>query len=193
MPSFGLFRREKNQDDKEVIVVSTSKDEVDVAVEQVVGNVNELKVEQSSVAGEKALVAVAVEGDGVLAEDESVSSDSSVVEEGVVEGGSDGVVEQMESGVVDGKLYLKAVPLRDTLDLEGIKAEVEGGNILILRITPLASKSIEAVKCAVNELYVFVESIGGDIARLGEERVVVCPKNVRIWREKASFKKSDVS
>jgi len=29
-----------------------------------------------------------------------------------------------------------------------------------------------------------VESIGGDIARLGEERVVVCPSNVRIWREK---------
>ena len=82
------------------------------------------------------------------------------------------------------KTYLKAMPLRDLSDLEAIKNEVKNGNILILRITPLASKSIEDVKHAVNDLYEFAESIGGDIARLGEERVVICPQNVRIWREK---------
>jgi SepF-like predicted cell division protein (DUF552 family) len=82
------------------------------------------------------------------------------------------------------KTYLKAMPLRDLSDLEEIKTEVKNGNVLILRITPLASKSIEDVKCAVNELYEFAESIGGDIARLGEERVVICPQNIRIWREK---------
>jgi SepF-like predicted cell division protein (DUF552 family) len=82
------------------------------------------------------------------------------------------------------KTYLKALPLRDLADIEGIKNEVKNGNILILRVTPLASKNIEDVKAAVNELYEFAESIGGDIARLGEERIVICPKNVRIWREK---------
>jgi SepF-like predicted cell division protein (DUF552 family) len=82
------------------------------------------------------------------------------------------------------KTYLKAMPLRDLSDLEAIKNEVQSGNILILRITPLASKSIEDVKHAVNELYAFAESIGGDIARLGEERIVICPQNIRIWREK---------
>jgi len=82
------------------------------------------------------------------------------------------------------KTYLKAMPLRDLSDLEAIKNEVKNGNVLILRITPLASKSIEDVKHAVNELYEFAESIGGDIARLGEERVVICPQNIRIWREK---------
>ena len=82
------------------------------------------------------------------------------------------------------KTYLKAMPLRDLSDLEAIKNEVKNGNILILRITPLASKSIEDVKRAVNELYEFAESISGDIARLGEERVVICPENIRIWREK---------
>jgi SepF-like predicted cell division protein (DUF552 family) len=82
------------------------------------------------------------------------------------------------------KTYLKAMPLRDLSDLEEIKTEVKNGNVLILRITPLASKSIEDVKRAVNELYEFAESIGGDIARLGEERVVICPQNIRIWREK---------
>jgi SepF-like predicted cell division protein (DUF552 family) len=85
---------------------------------------------------------------------------------------------------VSSKTYLKAMPLRDLSDLEEIKKEVKNGNVLIMRITPLASKSIEDVKRAVNELYEFAESIGGDIARLGEERVVICPQNIRIWREK---------
>ena len=89
-----------------------------------------------------------------------------------------------EGKEVLGKTYLKAMPLRDLSDLENIKNEVKNGNILILRITPLASKSIEDVKRAVNELYEFAESISGDIARLGEERVVICPENIRIWREK---------
>jgi len=83
-----------------------------------------------------------------------------------------------------GKVYLKAMPLRDLVDLESIKTEVKSGNILILRITPLANKSIDDVKRAVNELCEFSESIDGDIARLGEERVVICPPSVKVWREK---------
>jgi len=82
------------------------------------------------------------------------------------------------------KTYLKAMPLRELTDLETVKTEVKNGNIVILRITPLASKSIEDVKQAVNQLYEFAESINGDIARLGDERVVICPDKIRIWREK---------
>jgi Uncharacterized conserved protein len=82
------------------------------------------------------------------------------------------------------KTYLKAMPLKDLSDVENVKNEVRNGNIIILRITPLAGKSIEDVKTAVNDLFAFAESIQGDIARLGEERVVICPKTIRIWREK---------
>jgi SepF-like predicted cell division protein (DUF552 family) len=82
------------------------------------------------------------------------------------------------------KTYLKAMPLRELADLETVKNEVKNGNIIILRITPLASKNIEDVKQAVNQLYEFAESINGDIARLGDERVVICPDKIRIWREK---------
>ena len=85
---------------------------------------------------------------------------------------------------ISGKTYLKAMPLRDLSDLDAVKNEVKSGNIMILRITPLANKNLDDVKRAVNELCEFAESIGGDIARLGEERVVVCPPNVKIWREK---------
>lgn len=106
--------------------------------------------------------------------------------------GLSGVVRKTKKGETEaeaqntsGKTYLKAMPLRDLSNLDEIKNEVKTGNILILRITPLADKSIEDVKRAVNELCEFAESLGGDIARLGEERVVICPPNVRIWREKA--------
>jgi len=94
--------------------------------------------------------------------------------------------EKREAAVkgISNKTYLKAMPLRDLSNLDAVKSEVKSGNIMILRITPLANKSLDDVKRAINELCEFVESVGGDIARLGEERVVVCPPSVRIWREK---------
>jgi len=95
------------------------------------------------------------------------------------------VEKKQEATETANKTYLKAMPLRELTDLDNIKTEVQNGNIIILRVTPLASKSIEDVKNAVNELYQFAESTGGDIARLGEERVVICPKSIRIWREKS--------
>ena len=84
------------------------------------------------------------------------------------------------------KIYLKALPLRNPEDVDVVKREINAGNILILRISPLAKKSIDDVKRVVNELCEFTESVGGDIARLGEERVVVTPSSVRIWREKTA-------
>ena len=91
------------------------------------------------------------------------------------------------------KPYLKALPLRTLDDLEVIKSELKSGNILILRVTPLAKKSVEEVKKAVNELYEFTKSIGGDIARLGEERVVIVPSSITIWREKTVASKEKTS
>jgi len=87
------------------------------------------------------------------------------------------------------KVYLKALPLRTLEDVDVIKREVKSGNILILRVSPLARKSVEEVKQAVNELYEFTKSIGGDIARLGEERVVIVPSFITIWREKTEVSK----
>ena len=93
-------------------------------------------------------------------------------------------IEIQQAPEASSKTYLKAMPLRELSDLNNIKDEVKNGNIIILRVTPLAGKSIEDVKTAVNDLFQFADSIGGDIARLGEERVVITPKTVRIWREK---------
>ncbi len=85
-------------------------------------------------------------------------------------------------------VYLKAMPLRSLEDVEVIKQEIKAGNILILKVSPLARKSVEDVKHAVSELSEFTQSIGADIARLGEERVVITPPSIKIWREKKSSK-----
>ena len=91
------------------------------------------------------------------------------------------------------KVYLRALPLRTLDDLEVVKREVKSGNILILRISPLAKKSIEDVKRAVDELCEFAKLVGGDIARLGEERVVVTPSSIQIWREKTSVPREEAA
>lgn len=79
-------------------------------------------------------------------------------------------------------LYVKALPLQELDDVDEIKAEIAEGNILIVRITSLAKKSVDETKLAITELTDHVKSIGGDIARLGEERIVITPPGVRIWR-----------
>jgi SepF-like predicted cell division protein (DUF552 family) len=83
------------------------------------------------------------------------------------------------------KAYLKAMPLRSFADVEVIKHELSLGNIIILKITSLAVKNVEDVKKAVEELSNFTQSIGGDIASLGKERVVIVPDSIRIWRPEA--------
>jgi len=84
------------------------------------------------------------------------------------------------------KIFIKARVLQSLEDLDDVKNEVSAGNIIILRLGPLAKKSADDVKRAVSELCDFAQQIGGDIARLGEERVVVTPSFVGIWREKTT-------
>ena len=79
-------------------------------------------------------------------------------------------------------IYLKAITLRDINDISSIKDDTKKDMIIILRVTPLAQKDVEELRKAIEELYLYVQSSGGDIARLGEERVVVTPPSVKIWR-----------
>ncbi|MGA7042243.1 MAG: cell division protein SepF [Nitrososphaeraceae archaeon] len=60
--------------------------------------------------------------------------------------------------------------------------------ILILRVTPLAQKDVEELRKIIEELSRYVRSTGGDIARLGEERVVVTPPSVNIRHESYDLK-----
>lgn len=79
-------------------------------------------------------------------------------------------------------VYLKAITLRDVSDLTNIKEDMKKQMILILRVTPLAQKDVEELRTVVEDLYLYSQTSGGDIARLGEERIVITPPGIKIWR-----------
>ncbi|XHH10410.1 MAG: cell division protein SepF [Candidatus Bathyarchaeia archaeon] len=169
MPSFGLFRKQNNPDQPKQTAENQEAEQTETVTQ-------EAPVEENT-----------PQEEAPIAQPENPATSEPTVE------ATQPPDPEEPLQTIACKTYLKAMPLRDLSDIEEIKTEVQNGNILILRITPLATKSIESVKSAVNELYAFTESIGGDIARLGEERVVICPKNIRIWREKAPVKNESLS
>ncbi len=93
--------------------------------------------------------------------------------------------EAIQEGKFDAKgdgILLKALALRSIEDIPKIQEDVSKRTIIILKVTPLAQKNVDELKSSVEQLYEFATSIGGDIARLGDERVVITPPGVKIWR-----------
>jgi len=84
--------------------------------------------------------------------------------------------------------YLKAITLRDPSDLHTIREDIKKNMILILRVTPLAQRDVEQLRKVVEELYSIAKNAGADIARLGEERIIVAPGNVKIWKPQYDLK-----
>ena len=78
--------------------------------------------------------------------------------------------------------YLKAITIRDSSDIQTINEDIKKGMVLILRVTPLAQKDVKKLRKMVEELYVIARDSNADIARLGEERIIVTPPNVKIWK-----------
>lgn len=90
-------------------------------------------------------------------------------------------------------ILLKAFPLKGKEEVHQIKEDVKNRTIVILKITPLAVKNVDELKTSIEELTDFTLSFGGDIARLGDERIVITPPGVKIWRgEKSSPEQKDI-
>ena len=87
-----------------------------------------------------------------------------------------------------GHTYLKAITIRDPSDIHSIKEDIKKNMILILRVTPLAQKDVEQLRKVVEELYSIAKNSGADIARLGEERIIVAPPHVKIWKPRYDLK-----
>lgn len=84
--------------------------------------------------------------------------------------------------------YLKAITIRDPSDVHSIKEDIKKKMILILRVTPLAQKDVDKLRKVVEELYAIAKNSGADIARLGEERIIVTPAGVKIWKPEYDLK-----
>ena len=88
----------------------------------------------------------------------------------------------------DSPTYLKAITIRDPSDVHTIREDIKKGMILILRVTPLAQKDVEALRRTIEEIYSIAKAAGADMARLGEERIIVTPPGVRIWKPEYDLK-----
>lgn len=88
----------------------------------------------------------------------------------------------------DGPTYIKAMSLRDPSDIHVVKEDVKKNIILILRVTPLAQKDVGQLRSTIESIYTTAKSYGADIARLGEERIIIAPANIKIWKPEYDLK-----
>ena len=84
--------------------------------------------------------------------------------------------------------YLKAITIRDPSDVHSIKEDIKKKMILILRVTPLAQNDVEKLRKVVEDLYTIAKNADADIARLGEERIIITPSGVKIWKPEYDLK-----
>ncbi|BBE41690.1 hypothetical protein NAS2_0297 [Conexivisphaera calida] len=79
--------------------------------------------------------------------------------------------------------YVTSYSIKTEEDVRKVKEDVRNNFIVILRITPLLERGREITIKVINQIYEYVVSMGGDMARLGEDRIVLTPPGVRIWRD----------
>ncbi len=84
--------------------------------------------------------------------------------------------------------YLKAITIRDISDVHSIREDIKKEMILILRVTPLAQRDVEQLRKVVEELYAVAKDASAEIARLGEERIIIAPSGIKIWRPEYDLK-----
>lgn len=88
----------------------------------------------------------------------------------------------------ENETYLKAFTIKDPSDLDAIKADIKKGMILILKVTPLAQKDVAKLRNMVEEIHQIAKRENADIARLGEERIIVAPSGIKIWKPEYDLK-----
>ena len=87
-----------------------------------------------------------------------------------------------EEGV---NMYIKSSELTGLFDVPELKKEIYAGNILILDIS-LARQDRVLVEKAIKDLKLAAFDVGGDIAGIGDDMVIIAPEGIRIERKKLS-------
>jgi len=85
------------------------------------------------------------------------------------------------------KMYVKTAELTGLYDIPELKREIYAGNLLILDIS-LAKHDKVLIEKAIKDLKLATLDVGGDIAGIGEDQVIVAPGGVKIDREKVGGK-----
>ncbi|MEE9474267.1 MAG: cell division protein SepF [Candidatus Hydrothermarchaeaceae archaeon] len=89
--------------------------------------------------------------------------------------------------------YVRVCKLKGFADIDISARELSEGNIVIIDIKPLADRSMNELKHAVEEMREICISMGGDIAGITEYHLILTPPNVKIERSESrgdSFEKT---
>lgn len=83
-------------------------------------------------------------------------------------------------------IYIKSMDLQGLSDIQQVSGEVEHGNIVIMYIGRLQYGQSRELRRVVDQLRGVCRSIGGDIAQLGQEYIVITPSFVKIYKKSPS-------
>ena len=72
------------------------------------------------------------------------------------------------------------MPLTGMEDIPLIEMSIENGNIVILSISALKYTQVVVVKRVVQTLNAFIRKLGGDIAQLGRDFIIVVPEGTEL-------------
>jgi len=89
---------------------------------------------------------------------------------------------QDESDVI----YIKSMDLQGLSDIQQVSGELERGNIVIMYIGRLQVGQSRELRRVVDQLRGICRSIGGDIAQLGQDYIVITPSFVKIYKKGSS-------
>ena len=78
--------------------------------------------------------------------------------------------------------YVKPITLQMDSDIKLVENELNSKNIVLLNISAYA-RNPSKLKTAVGMLRQFAHSIGGDIARIDEDKIMLTPAKVKIVKK----------
>ena len=84
------------------------------------------------------------------------------------------------------KLLIEVERLDNYNDSDRLQKKIREGNILVVKIRDLKAKDMEELKRSVDKLSKTCMAIGGDIAGLGDDWLIVPPTTAKIHREEAA-------
>jgi SepF-like predicted cell division protein (DUF552 family) len=92
------------------------------------------------------------------------------------------LIHQDESDII----YIKSIDLESLSNIQQVSVELERGNIVIVYIGRLQYGQTRELRRVVDQLRGVCRTIGGDIAQLGQDYIVVTPPFVKIFKKSSS-------
>jgi SepF-like predicted cell division protein (DUF552 family) len=92
-------------------------------------------------------------------------------------------VESMQDTTQPAKMHIRVGEIQRYEDLKEFTDYVYGGNVLILDFSPIAEEEV-LLKRITNDLKKMTQDINGDIAGIGNNLMIISPRDVKIDRRK---------